>query len=148
MSYLSLVCLLELVIYGQEQKKLILQCALALSTNPRPDILLGSVPSPCKSQAAAQCCQCLLTFPTHSKEHRVSPNANYLMCSPNPTPGGAVFFFNISLVGFSERTVCLILRRVFEGCLPLCPHKVHWSSGFGQGGLPPSLQFFLLLRRK
>lgn len=127
--YLSLVYLLELVIYGQEQKELIPQCVLALGTNPSPGILLGSVPTPCKSQ-------CLLTFPTHSKEHCVSPNANYLMCSPNPTLGGAVF--NISLVGFLERTVCLILRRVFEGCLPLCPHKVHWSSGFGQGDFLPA----------
>lgn len=43
-------------------------------------------------------------------------NVNYLVCPPSPTSRGAAI--NISVVGFLERTVCLILARVFERCPP------------------------------
>lgn len=58
-----------------------------------------------------------------------------IQCVPLPsTPGEVVI--NISLVGFVERTVWSLLRQVFERCPP--PHRVHWSSGFGQGDSLPA----------
>lgn len=65
---------------------------LALGMNWSTGVLLGGGPVcvHCKSSDTAQCHQCLLTFPTHSRDHCISPSKlsktfHYLVWAPPPT---------------------------------------------------------------
>lgn len=139
------MCLLELVIYGAGPGRDNPTRCIGLGHKPKPRYPSGKCPY--SLQVLSSCPMSPMFTNLSYTQQRTSclsaqalKNVNYLVCPPNSTPGGAVI--NISLVGFLERIVCLLLRRVLK-VSPLCPHthRVHWSSGFsrfGQGHALPA----------